>query len=71
MSFNYKALKLKIKEVYDTQGNYANELGISQNALNNKLNNHSQWTSKEIAKSCELLNIPLEESHTYFFSRTV
>lgn len=71
MSFDYKLLKLKIKEVYDTQEAFAEAMGMSYTALNQRLNNAVQWKTAEIAKACELLGIPLTEAHLYFFTLKV
>lgn len=71
MSFNYKLLKLKIKEVYDTQDAFADAMGMSYTALNQRLNNAVQWKTPEIAKACELLHIPLTDAHLYFFTLEV
>lgn len=71
MSFNYKMLKLKIKEVYDTQEAFADAMGMSYTVLNQRLNNAVQWKSPEIAKACELLHIPLADAHIYFFTLEV
>ena len=68
---NYKKLKLKIKEVYDTQEAFADAMEMSRVALNQRLNNVVQWTTSDIAKACELLDIPLEEAHLYFFTPEV
>ena len=68
---NYKKLKLKIKEIYDTQEAFAEAMEMSRVALNQRLNNVVQWTSPEIAKACELLSIPLEEAYLYFFTPEV
>lgn len=35
---DYKKLKLKIKEVYETQEAFAKVMGMSQTALNQRLN---------------------------------
>lgn len=71
MSFNYKALKLKIKEVFDTQEAFAEAMGMSYTAINQRLNNVIKWKSPEIAKACDLLHIPLEDAHLYFFNQKV
>lgn len=63
----YKKLKLKIKEVYDTQEAFAEVMGVGRTALNQRLNGVSQWKSTEIVKACEKLNIPIEDAHLYFF----
>ena len=69
--FDYKMLKLKIKEVFETQEAFADAMGMSYTALNLRLNNKVEWKTSEIAKACELLHIPLAESHVYFFTPKV
>lgn len=39
MKYNFDKLKGKIKEVYDTQNDFAEAMGISPNTLSAKLNN--------------------------------
>lgn len=68
---NYKMLKLKIKEVYDTQPNFADAMEMSYSSLNQRLNNAVEWKTTEIAKACELLHIPLVDAHLYFFTPKV
>ena len=69
--FEYKMLKLKIKEVFDTQEAFAKAMDMSYTALNQRLNNAVEWKTPEVAKACELLNIPLADSHVYFFTLKV
>ena len=71
MSFDYKMLKLKIKEVFDTQEAFADAMEMSYTALNQRLNNKIEWKTPEIAKACELLHIPLADAHLYFFTLKV
>lgn len=71
MSFDYKMLKLKIKEVFDTQEAFAEAMGMSYTTLNQRLNNAVQWKTIEIAKACDLLGIPLADAHLYFFNQKV
>jgi DNA-binding XRE family transcriptional regulator len=67
---DYKNLKLKIKEVFDTQEAFAEALGLNRSTLNQKLNG-SEWKTSEIAKACDLLHIPLTDAHLYFFVEKV
>lgn len=67
----YKKLKLKIKEVYDTQDAFAKAMEMSYSTLNQKLNGVTEWKTSEIAKACDLLHIPLTDAHLYFFTRKV
>ena len=64
----FKKLKLKIKEVFDTQEAFAEAMEMSLSALNQRLNGVIQWKTSEIAKACKLLGIPLEEAYLYFFA---
>jgi transcriptional regulator with XRE-family HTH domain len=68
---DYKRLKLKIKEVFDTQEAFAKAMEMSQTALNQRLNGVVEWKTSDIAKACDLLNIPLAEAHLYFFTQKV
>ena len=69
--FNYNKLKGKIKEVFGTQENFAKALGISAVTLSAKLNGATQFTQKEIDKSCDILHIPKEFIPVYFFDLEV
>ena len=68
---DYKKLKLKIKEVFDTQEAFADAMGMSRTTLNQKVNDLTEWKTSEIAKACELLGVPLEDAHIYFFTPKV
>lgn len=68
---DYKKLKLKIKEVYDTQEAFANAMEMSYTALNFRLNNKVEWKTSEVIKACRLLNIPTSEVCLYFFTLKV
>lgn len=69
--FEYKKLKLKIKEVFDTQETFAKAMDMSYTALNQRLNNAVEWKTPEIAKACDLLHIQLSDAHLYFFTLKV
>ena len=69
--FDYDKLRGKIKEVYRTQKKFAKSLGIGTVSLSQRLNNQLEFTSSEISKSCDLLNVPLEEIPVYFFRAKV
>lgn len=70
---DYKKLKLKIKEVYDSepQIRFAKDMEMSYTALNQRLNNAVEWKTPEIVKACELLHIELSDAHLYFFTPKV
>lgn len=68
---DYKKLKLKIKEVYDTQEAFAQAMEMSYTALNLRLNNKVEWKNSEVIKACNLLNIPFTDVGLYFFTLKV
>ena len=68
---DYKKLKLKIKEVFDTQDAFSKAMEMSRTALNQRLNGSVEWKMSEVAKACDLLHIPLTDAHLYFFTRKV
>ena len=72
MKFNFDKLKGKIKEVFNTQNDFANALGIAPNTLSMKLKNQFDFSSEEIIKSVELLKIKTgEEAWNIFFTKEV
>ena len=66
---SYSKLKGKIKEVFGTNKNFAEAMGMDLSSLSAKLNNKSPWKREEIEKACELLHIPIEDVYLYFFWR--
>ena len=71
MQFDYSKLIGRIVEVFRTRRAFAKQLGLSDMVLSNRLGNKAEWSDREIVKSCELLGIPLEEAHNYFFTLKV
>ena len=68
---DYQELKGKIRGVFKTQAAFADAMGMSLTALNQRLNGVVEWKTPEIVKACELLGIPLTEAHLYFFTPKV
>lgn len=66
---SYAALRGKIREVFGRQEDFAVEMDMNPTTLSNKLNNITPWKREEIVKACELLGIPIEEVHLYFFDK--
>lgn len=64
---NYRKLKGKIKEVFDTQAAFAEAMGLSSAAIGQRLNGSIEWKTTDIAKACELLGIDLADAWEYFF----
>lgn len=69
--FDYQKLKARIMEKFKTQGAFAEAMGMSLPALNQRLNGAIEWKSPEIVKACELLDINLTDAHMYFFVKKV
>jgi transcriptional regulator with XRE-family HTH domain len=67
----YSKLKGRIVEKFGTQKAFAEAIGLDVATINGRLNGRSQWRADEIAKACELLDIPLEYAHVYFFANRV
>ena len=64
---SYSKLKGRIIEKFGSQAAFAAALGWRAALLSDKLNGKSQWSFAEVMKACELLEIPLNEAHLYFF----
>ena len=71
MAFDYSKLSGKIKEKFDTQGNFSAAMLMSERTLSLKLNNKMPWRQHEILKACELLDISVDEVPLYFFTMLV
>lgn len=71
MEFDYRKLRGKIREVYNTQDDFAKDLGIGRVSLSKRLTNKIEFSQQEIKKSCEILNIDKEEISQYFFTPKV
>lgn len=68
MSANYAKLRGKIKEKFGSQDNFATAMDMDRSTMSLKLNGKSDWTRREIEKSCALLSIPVAEAYVYFFT---
>jgi transcriptional regulator with XRE-family HTH domain len=69
MKFDYSKLLGKMREYGYTQEKLAKAIGINESTLNTKLNNKTYFTTKEIDKICELLDISNAEIGIYFYSK--
>ena len=67
--FDYSKLYGKIKEVFKTQLAFAKAMGMSRSALNLRLTGAVDWKSPEISKACDLLGVPIEEVHLFFYAK--
>ena len=71
MAFHYNKLRGRIVEKFGSQSNFADIFGVSENTMSLKLNNKVRFTSDDIIKATELLDIPPEEVGIYFFTQKV
>lgn len=67
IEFDYSILEGKIKQYYDTQDKFANEIPMGRATLNLKLNNKLDFTAQNIKRISKLLNISDEEIGPVFF----
>ncbi len=68
--FDYRKLKGRIKEMFDTQDNFASALGIGRVSLSQRLNNQLEFDSKEIFRAIKLLKLTESDIPEYFFCLT-
>lgn len=72
ITYDFSKLKGRIKERFNTQNDFADAMNMAPNTLSSKLNNQSDFSSQEISKAIELLNIDApEEAWTTFFTKKV
>lgn len=70
--YDFGKLKGKIKEVFNTQNEFAEAMHMAPNTLSGKLNNQFYFSSNEISRAVELLKINSpEEVWDIFFTRQV
>lgn len=66
--FKYAKLRGRITEKFGTESHFAKVLGVSLVAVSRKLTGKSGFTGRDIEKWCEVLEIPLKEVGSYFFT---
>lgn len=66
---SYSKLRGRIVECFGTNKAFADAMGMDCSSLSFKLNNKTPWKREEIERACELLDIPIEEVHLYFFAK--
>ena len=69
MKFNHSKLLGRMREYGLTQESLAKKIGINEGTLNNKLNGKAYFTTKDIDRICEVLDIPNVEIGIYFYTR--
>lgn len=71
MKFNYTRLRQTIYRNGLNQHKLAELLGISATSLSLKLNNHIEFSNKDIINIVNILNIDPAKIHLYFFDVNV
>lgn len=69
--YDYRKLRGRIKEKFDTQSEFSKKLGLSEVSVSNKLNNIVDWGQEEMEKAIDILEIPISDIHAYFFTHDV
>ena len=65
--YDYSKLNGRIIEKCGSKSNFSKKMNLSERSMSLKLNNKRRFTQPEIVKACEILEIPLNESASYFF----
>jgi hypothetical protein len=72
VKYDFRKLKGKIKEMFNTQNDFATAMEMTPTTLSSKLNNQFDFSSSEITKAVNLLHISSpEEAWTFFFTEKV
>lgn len=58
-------------EKYGSQTAFVKKFGVSNNTFSKKMNNKVRFTSDDIMKITEMLDIPSDEIGVYFFTEKV
>jgi transcriptional regulator with XRE-family HTH domain len=69
MSFNHSKLRGKMRELGFSQSTLADAIGINESTLSAKLNGKAYFSTLEIDKICQVLNIANAEIGAYFYAR--
>lgn len=67
MVFDYSKLDGKIREVFGTQGKFAEAMNLSERTVSMKLNNLRAWKQNEMVEALEVLGLSFFDLVEYFF----
>ena len=68
MARYYGLVRGKIKQVFGSMEAFAEAWGKSPSIVSKKLNGKIKMSADDIEEICELLGIPLDQVHEYFFA---
>ena len=71
MVYDYSKLNGRIVEKYGTRSSFAAKMGVSERTMSLKLNNKVSFRQDDIQKAAELLDIPINDIQSYFFTQKV
>ena len=71
MPYDYSKLAGRIKEKLGSQKEFAWAIGLSERSVSLKMTGEIGWKQKEIADACRVLELPMDEIATYFFTLKV
>ncbi|MDX9917051.1 MAG: DUF739 family protein [Gudongella sp.] len=66
--FNYTLLNKRIIEKYETKTAFVKVLGMTERAFLLRMNGKAYFEQNEITKMIDLLDIPILEATSYFFT---
>ena len=67
-TYNYSKLRGRITEIFDTQKNFCEAMGMTQTTLSKKMNCIVYFTQPEISKALNLLHLESADVKDYFFA---
>lgn len=71
MIYKTDRLKERILERCGSFKEFADRLGMDKTTLSKALSNGSEWKGSNLMRAIEILEIPMEEVNTYFFTPSV
>ena len=71
MEFDYRKLRGRIREKFQTEQKFASAMGIGRVSLSQKLNNEVDFTRNQMLRAAELLGIESRDIPEYFFAANV
>lgn len=68
MHYSYKKLRGRIKELYGSQKKFSDKLGISENAVSNKLSQKTEFSQSDVERWAVLLGIRRVDYGEFFYT---
>ena len=68
LKFEYKKLKGRIVEKYDTREKFGEAIGLSNTSMSLKLNGQTSFSQADVIKWCKALDIDLHDVGDYFYT---